>query len=146
MTDRGTEFTSKLMAKTLKDNGCLLYVGCPYWPNSTAVERSHRTLLNLIRIILRDNEWPKEKWPLTLSECLRTMRMCPGHKTSDSPFSRVFGKEPILRTESLLSPLLPNDPDTTLEPYPSHDDQPKIESEIVSETEQQLVVKNNQET
>ena len=146
MTDRGTEFTSKLMAKTLKDNGCLLYVGCPYWPNSTAVERAHRTLLNLIRIILRDNEWPKEKWPLTLSECLRTMRMCPGHKTSDSPFSRVFGKEPILRTESLLSPLLPNVPDTTLDPYPSHDDQPKIESEIVSETENQVVVKQNQET
>ena len=73
MTDRGTEFTSKLIAKTLMDNGCLLYVGCPYWPNSTAVERAHRTLLNLIRIILRDNEWPKEKWPLTLSECLRTM-------------------------------------------------------------------------
>ena len=72
--------------------------------------------------------------------------MCPGHKTSDSPFSRVFGKEPILCTESLLSPLLPNVPDTTLEPYSSHDNQPKIESEIVSETEQQVVVKNNQET
>ena len=26
MTNRGTEFTSKLMAKTLKDNGCLLCI------------------------------------------------------------------------------------------------------------------------
>ena len=141
-TDAGTEFTSALMSQTLKENGCHLYVGTPYWPNSTSVERAHRTLLSLIRIQLLDNNWPKEKWPMTIREALKTMRCAPNSGLNDSPFCRLFGKQPVLHAETLMKPLLPED--DPFSPYPNPIDQPTLpEPKIVSENDKEIIVKTD---
>ena len=61
LVDGGSHFTSRLMKQKLEANGYSLYITTLYWPNSQVIERIHRTLVSLIRIILIDKDMPKEK-------------------------------------------------------------------------------------
>ena len=140
--DGGTEFTSKLMKKTITANGCKLYISTNYWPNSNPVERAHRTLVSLIKIILLDKQWPKEKWPLTLPEALKTINCAPDSSSITSPFSRVFGKNPVIRTDLTIG-CPKTEENTDLKVYP-----PVVESEkpVITETEDKIIIKSQEQT
>ena len=121
IVDAGSEFTSNSMKQFMKSNGCLLYISCVNWPSSLAVERSHRTIVSLIRIILISKNWLKEKWPLCLNEVLKTMRHSPDSQTMNSPFQRCFGKESVNKLDLTISPLIPIETEylKPLTPYPN---------------------------
>ena len=85
---------------------------------------------------------PKEKWPLTLPEAIRTMRMAPDSATFNSPFERVYGKPPINRIETTLNPLKQFET-KELKPYPEPISQEKINTKITDNGESVEVEINN---
>ena len=140
--DGGTEFTSKLMKKTITANGCKLYISTNYWPNSNPVERAHRTLVSLIKIILLDKQWSKEKWPLALPEALKTFNCSPDSSSTTSPFSRVFGKNPVIRTDLTIGcPKTEESKD--LKAYPPV---AEVEKPEITETPEHVIIKNQDQT
>ena len=62
LSDRGTEFTGHIWKRMLDLLGCNRLLTSPYHPQGNAiVERSHRTIANMIRAKLHkhmDSEWP----------------------------------------------------------------------------------------
>ena len=100
MFDMGSQFLSKLMMKTLDQKGCKRYFSTPYHANSFPVERSHRTLVSLIRILLLDRNLPKESWPDVLHLALYTMRCCPDSDSKTSAYERTFGFPPPTQISS----------------------------------------------
>ena len=100
MFDMGSQFVSKLMRKSLDHTGCKRYFSTPYHANSFPVERSHRTLVSLIRILLIDRNLPKESWPDVLHLALYTMRCCPDSDSKTSAYERTFGFPPPTQISS----------------------------------------------
>ena len=144
IVDAGTEFGSKMMQKHISSNGCILYVSTSAWPNSLAVERCHRSIVSLIRIILIKNNWSKEKWVLCLPEVLRTIRHSPDSATLKSAYERCFGKRSTNKIDLVINPLVPIETDSLkpLDPYPDID----IENNFsISENNDKITVTNNKD-
>ena len=95
--DQGREMTANLVREALEDFSGQIYLTTAYHSNSNPVERHHRTLEDLIRAKLKDEGWPKEKWPDALPEALYTMRCAPDSQTLESPYFRTFGQHPVTR-------------------------------------------------
>ena len=100
MSDQAKIFLSKLMRKVTDRTGCKRYFSTPYHPNSLPVERYHRTLNSLIRILLLDRDLPKESWPEMLHLALYTMRCTPDSDSKTSAFERLFGRPPATQISS----------------------------------------------
>ena len=118
--DMGSQFLSKLMRKTLDQKGCKRYFSTPYHANSLPVERSHRTLVSLIRILLLDQELPKEKWPDVLHLALYTMRCSPDSDSKTSAFERTFGFPPPTQISSWTG-TRPDEMTNNSNPLPNED-------------------------
>ena len=98
--DHGSNFKSKLMLKVLNQKGCKRYFGTTYHPNSLPVERYHRTLVSLIRLLLLDREMSKEMWPEVLPLALYAMRCSPDSDSKTSAYERTFGFPPATQISS----------------------------------------------
>jgi hypothetical protein len=125
ISDHGKEFTARLLQNLMATFGQKHYLGLSYHPNSNAVERAHRTLINNIRADLLDKDQPKEKWLDSLPVALLNQRMALDESNS-SPFERVFG----LPNRSEISEIAP-------EPY--HELEMEV-PKIINETNDYLVV------
>ena len=99
--DRGSSFISKRLMEVVEKHGCHRYFGTIYHPDSLAVERHHRTLVSLVRILLIDKNLPKEQWPDQIPLALYTMRCTPDTDTHTSAFERVYGHPPATQINSL---------------------------------------------
>ena len=100
MSDQAKIFLSKLMRRVTDKRGCRRYFSTPYHANSLPVERYHRTLNSLIRILLLDKDLPKESWPEVLHLALYTMRCTPDTGSKTSAFERLFGRPPATQIAS----------------------------------------------
>ena len=98
--DQAKIFLSKLMRKVTDKRGCKRYFSTPYHPDSLPVERYHRTLNSLIRILLLDRDLPKESWPEVLHLALYTMRCTPDSDSKTAAFERTFGRPPATQISS----------------------------------------------
>lgn len=96
-TDQGKEMTAKVVKDAIEQYGGRCYPTTAYHSNSQPVERFHLILEQLIRAKLIDAGWPKENWPQCLPEALYTMRCSPDTQTKESPYLRVFGRNPTTR-------------------------------------------------
>ena len=132
LVDGGSHFTSRLMKKKIEANGCMLYITTNYWPNSQVVERMHRTLVSLIPILLIDQKLSKEKWPLTLPEAVRTIRMAPDTATANSPYERVYGKPPVNRIDMAINPMTPLETEE-LKPYPTQIEDENVNTLVIDQ-------------
>ena len=92
--DRGSSFMSQKLMEVVTKHGCHRYFGTAYHPDSLAVERHHRTLVSLVRILLIDKNLSKEHWPDQIPLALYTMRCTPDTDTHTSAFERVYGYPP----------------------------------------------------
>ncbi|GKD19054.1 retrovirus-related pol polyprotein from transposon TNT 1-94, partial [Tanacetum coccineum] len=62
-SDRGGEFLSKEFNKFCKDNGIRRFLTAPYSPQQNrVVERKNKTILNMVRSMLKNNKTPQEAW------------------------------------------------------------------------------------
>ena len=100
LSDMAKVFISKLMRKITDKRGCKRYFSTPYHANSLPVERYHRTLNSLIRILLIDQDLPKESWPEVLHLALYTMRCTPDSDSKTSAFERLYGRPPATQISS----------------------------------------------
>jgi len=62
-SDRGVEFLSKEFNKFCEENGIRRFLTAPYSPQQNGVvERKNRTILNMVRNMLKSKNMPKEFW------------------------------------------------------------------------------------
>ncbi|GFV93759.1 retrovirus-related Pol polyprotein from transposon 412 [Trichonephila clavipes] len=95
--DQGTSFTSALTTEFFERFGILVRHSSVYHPQSNPVERFHRTLKRLLRVLCLDagSEWDKH-----LPSILSALRTVSHESTGYTPSELVYGKN--LRTPETL--------------------------------------------
>ncbi|GFV18088.1 retrovirus-related Pol polyprotein from transposon 297 [Trichonephila clavipes] len=95
--DQGTSFTSALTTEFFERFGILVRHSSVYHPQSNPVERFHRTLKRLLRVLCLDagSEWDKH-----LPSILLALRTVSHESTGYTPSELVYGKN--LRTPDTL--------------------------------------------
>ncbi|GFV75300.1 retrovirus-related Pol polyprotein from transposon 297 [Trichonephila clavipes] len=95
--DQGTSFTSALTSEFFERFGILVRHSSVYHPQSNPVERFHRTLKRLLRVLCLDagSEWDKH-----LPSILLALRTVSHKSTGYTPSELVYGKN--LRTPETL--------------------------------------------
>ena len=70
-TDRGGEFTSEEFSKWCEEKGIQRQLTTPYTPQQNGVvERKNRTVVGLIRSMLKDKSLPLELWGEAINTCV----------------------------------------------------------------------------
>ena len=101
-TDNGLEFVNKYFTETLERLNIKHLKTSTYSPRSNgAVERSHRTLNNLLVKLMGDHN---DTWDLYLNTALMAMRTNVSQTTSSSPFKLLYNRDPVLPLDNLLMP------------------------------------------
>ena len=90
-TDCGTNFLSKTIKRVCEMYKSRIYHGTPYRSASTVVERVHRSINSLIRMMLIDLSLPKSKWCDILPRVLYCLRASMDSSSNTTAFSRVYG-------------------------------------------------------
>ncbi|GKV01270.1 hypothetical protein SLEP1_g13835 [Rubroshorea leprosula] len=86
-TDRGGEFTSKEFQNFCENNGIRHFLTIPRSPQQNGVvERKNRTILNMVRSMLRSKNMPKEFWAEAVA--------CAVYLSNISPSKSVQGMTP----------------------------------------------------
>lgn len=76
--DRGGEFLSKEFNKFCEDNGIRRFLTAPYSPQQNGVvERKNRTILNMVRSMLKSKKMPKEFWAEAVDCAVYLLNRCP---------------------------------------------------------------------
>ena len=95
-SDNGSEFTSKPMQRLYHDHGILLQSSCVETPQQNGrVERKHRHILNVARVLLFQANLPKKLW----GECVLVAVYLINHTPSKvlegkTPFEALYQKGP----------------------------------------------------
>nr|GFC06653.1 retrovirus-related Pol polyprotein from transposon TNT 1-94 [Tanacetum cinerariifolium] len=77
-SDRGGEFLSKEFNKFCKDNGIRRFLTAPYSPQQNGVvKRKNRTILNMVRSMLKSKKTPKEFWAEAVDCEVYLLNRCP---------------------------------------------------------------------
>lgn len=77
-SDRGGEFLSKEFNKFCEDNGIRRFLTAPYSPQQNGVvERKNRTILNMVRSMLKSKKMPKEFWAEAVDCAVYLLNRCP---------------------------------------------------------------------
>ncbi|PWA98023.1 hypothetical protein CTI12_AA024020 [Artemisia annua] len=77
-SDRGEEFLSKEFNKFCEDNGIRRFLRAPYSPQQNGVvERKNRTILNMVRSMLKSKKMPKEFWAEAVDCAVYLLNRCP---------------------------------------------------------------------
>nr|GEY89548.1 copia-type polyprotein [Tanacetum cinerariifolium] len=77
-SDRGGEFLSKKFNKFCEDNRIQRFLTAPYSPQQNGVvERKNRTILNMVRSMLKTKKMPKEFWAEAVNCAVYLLNRCP---------------------------------------------------------------------
>ncbi|GKD75351.1 retrovirus-related pol polyprotein from transposon TNT 1-94 [Tanacetum coccineum] len=77
-SDRGGEFLSKEFNKFCEDNGICIFLTALYFPQQNGVvERKNRTILNMVRSMLKSKKMPKEFWAEAVDCAVYLLNRCP---------------------------------------------------------------------
>ena len=107
LSDRGTAFLSKLMVEVYKLLGLKKVNTTAYHPQTDGlVERFNRTLTDMLsKKVLQSGK----DWDTQLPYVLFAYRACPQQSTGESPFFLLYGRDPNLPTDQMLTPSLERD-------------------------------------
>lgn len=100
ITDRGTQFTSSLLAGLCKKLGVKQRFTSSWHPQTNQVERSHRDIVRLLAARLQDVE--HDQWPDHLGLVMFALNTTPSTTTGYSPFELWFGY-PAVTTFSMVA-------------------------------------------
>jgi transposase InsO family protein len=80
-TDGGGEFTSNEFMSYCNDEGIIREVVPPYTPQQNGIaERKNRTIMNMVRTMLKGKNLPKELWGEAVSTAAYLLNRCPTKK------------------------------------------------------------------
>nr|GEV46704.1 retrovirus-related Pol polyprotein from transposon TNT 1-94 [Tanacetum cinerariifolium] len=107
-SDRGGEFLSKEFKIFCEDNGIRRFLTAPYSPQQNGVvERKNRTILNMVRSMLKSKKMPKEFWDeavdCTESERYDFLPMTNEEETEESSEEARQSQSPTPNQDSPLS-------------------------------------------
>jgi hypothetical protein len=102
ISDRGTQFTSKLLKIACKRLGLIKVEITSFHPQANPVERLHRTLGNVIRALMFQEKAHPSDWYLFIPYALAAVRQMPLSNILGSPHFLTYGQEPITPTETFL--------------------------------------------
>ncbi len=101
-TDNGLEFCNKYFDDILKKFNIKHIRSSTYSPRTCgAVERSHRTLNDILSKLMRDYV---DTWDIHLPMALMALRMNVSNTTMMSPFKILYNRDAILPIDNLLMP------------------------------------------
>ena len=104
LSDRGTEFTSVIWESLTQMLGAKIKLTAPYYPQGNAViERSHRTLNNMLRTMLLEKE--RREWSSLLPSIMLYMNSMIQEKTGVSASEILFGRSPNLPSDISFTPV-----------------------------------------
>ena len=102
LSNRGTAFLSKLMADVYELTGIHKLNTTAYHPQTDGlVERFHRTLTNMLAKVVDQSG---DNWDAKLPYVLFAYRASVQESTAESPFYLLYGRDPKLPTDAMLSP------------------------------------------
>ena len=104
LSDRGTEFTGLVWESLAQLLGAKIKLTSPYYPQGNSViERSHRTLSNMLRTMLLERK--NEDWSTLLPSVMLYMNSMSQEKTGVSACEVLFGHNPNLPSDISYTPM-----------------------------------------
>ena len=104
LSDRGTEITSIIWESLTQMLGAKIKLTSPYYPQGNAViERSHRTLSNMLRAMLLERR--EKDWSSLLPSVMLYMNSMIQEKTGVSACEILFGRSPNLPSDISFTPI-----------------------------------------
>ncbi|GJR65954.1 retrovirus-related pol polyprotein from transposon TNT 1-94 [Tanacetum coccineum] len=97
-SDRGGEFLSKEFNKFCEDNGIRRFLMALYSPQQNGVvERKNRTILNMVRSMLKSKNMPKDFWAEAVDCAVYLLNRCPSKSLDNkTPQEAWNGLKPIV--------------------------------------------------
>ena len=103
LSDRGAEFTSCVWESRTQVLGANIRMASPYYPQGNAViERSHRTLNNMLRTMLLEKKG--KGWSTLLPSIMLYMNSMIQEQTGVSACEILFGQNPNLPSDLSFAP------------------------------------------
>ena len=106
LSDNGTEFKNKMFEQISKELGleCQLYTP-PYHPASNSkIEGFHA----FFKVCIAIHVVPQLEWDALIPLTCATYNFIPNEHSKESPFFLMFGRDPVLPLNTLLSPKIRN--------------------------------------
>ena len=104
LSDRGTEFTSVVWESLTQMLGAKIKLTAPYYPQGNSViERSHRTLSNMLRTMLLEKK--RREWSSLLPSIMLYMNSMVQERTGVSAGEILFGRSPNLPSDISFTPV-----------------------------------------
>ena len=104
LSDHGTEFTGMIWESLAQLLGAKIKLTSPYYPQGNSViERSHRTLNNMLRTMLLERK--SEDWSTLLPSVMLYMNSMSQEKTGVSACEVLFGHNPNLPSDISYTPV-----------------------------------------
>ena len=104
LSDCGTEFTGMIWESLAQLLGAKIKLTSPYYPQGNSViERSHRTLSNMLRTMLLERK--SEDWSTLLPSVMLYMNSMSQEKTGVSACEVLFGHNPNLPSDISYTPV-----------------------------------------
>ena len=105
-SDRGTEFTSSVWESLTQILGIKIRMTSPYYPQGNAViERSHRTLNNMLRTMLLEKRG--QGWSTLLPSLMLYMNSMIQEQSGVSACEILLGENPNLPSDLSFAPAIP---------------------------------------
>ncbi|CAJ2637623.1 unnamed protein product [Trifolium pratense] len=83
-TDRGGEYTSTVFNEYCDSHGIRRQLTAAYTPQQNGVsERKNRTIMNMVRCMLKDKNVPKSFWPEVVNWSVHILNRCPTFAVKD---------------------------------------------------------------
>lgn len=97
-SDRGGEYTSAAFMKYCEEQGIKRFLTAPYTPQQNGVaERKNRTILDMVRSMLKSKKLPKEFWAEAVQCAIYVQNRCPHTKLDDqTPQEAWSGQKPTV--------------------------------------------------
>ena len=103
VTDNGGENVNNMMRETLLHLNIHHITTSVFHPQSNSkVERSHRSLNNILSKLIADNQC--KSWDIHLPQALAALRFSYSESTGQSPFSLLYGRDAVLPIDNILQP------------------------------------------
>ena len=104
LSDRGTELTGMIWESLAQLLGAKIKLTSPYYPQGNSViERSHRTLSNMLRTMLLEKK--SKDWSTLLPSVMLYMNSMSQEKTGVSACEVLFGHNPNLSSDISYTPM-----------------------------------------
>nr|GEU97808.1 retrovirus-related Pol polyprotein from transposon TNT 1-94 [Tanacetum cinerariifolium] len=104
-SDRGGEFLSKEFNKFCEDNRIRRFLTAPYSPQKNGlVERKNRTILNMVRSMLKTKKMPKEFWAEVVDCVVYLLNWCPSKSLDNKTLQEAWnGLKPTVSHLRVIS-------------------------------------------